>query len=30
MYFIKTINFIVDSRHYITKILDEDRIVIKI
>ena len=30
MCFIKTINFIVDSRHYITKILDEDIIVIKI
>lgn len=30
MCFIKTINFIVDSRHYITKILDEDMIVIKI
>ena len=30
MCFIKTINFIADSRHYITKILDEDIIVIKI
>ena len=30
MCFIKTINFIVDSRHYITKILDEDIIVIKV
>ena len=30
MCFIKTINFIEDSRHYITKILDEDIIVIKI
>ena len=30
MCFIKTINFIEDSRHYITKILDEDKIVIKV
>ena len=30
MCFIKTINFIEDSRHYITKILDEDIIVIKV
>lgn len=30
MCFTKTINFIVDSRHYITKILDEDKVVIKI
>ena len=30
MCFIKTINFIKDSRHYITKILDEDKVVIKI
>ena len=30
MCFIKTINFIEDSRHYITKILDEDIIVVKI
>ena len=30
MCFIKTINFIVDSRHYITKILDKDIIVIKV
>lgn len=30
MCFIKTINFIVDSRHYITEILDKDRIVIKV
>ena len=30
MCFTKTINFIEDSRHYITKILDEDKVVIKI
>lgn len=30
MCFIKTINFIVDSRHYITEILNEDKIVIKV
>ena len=30
MCFIKTINFIEDSRYYITKILDEDKIVIKV
>lgn len=30
MCFTKTINFIENSRHYITKILDEDKVVIKI
>ena len=30
MCFIKTINFIEDYRHYITEILDKDRIVIKV
>ena len=30
MCFTKTINFIKDSRYYITKILDEDKVVIKI
>ena len=30
MCFTKTINFIEDSRHYITKILDKDKLVIKI
>ena len=29
MCFIKTINFIENPRHYITEILDRDRIVIK-